>query len=400
MEGGAFLLGPGLGVRDLAVAPARPDRRLLSVDEPCLVWEGTGAGATELRAEVCFPVPDLRIERSEDGARLWIAAPGTTAELLVGAVGGTVSVEEIDGRPHLVGRGAGSLRLVVIGADDEADRERTLRALARKGIAGLAAQRRRHASQLEALALRLRSPDASRDAALLALVHAADAELHQRSGGHLGFDRPMETGSTLLALGLREPVRDALRAPLLDHALIELFARYAAWAGADEFVRKQWFRAEAGARGVAGARGARLAALLLPVAEGLGLGSSATALALRAGDVEADRVEVPAAIQELFAIVPEGLDGAVSFAPALPDGWPEMTLERLRIGASTLDLKVRRRPAGVAIKCRLTHGPALVVRLAPRLPFAPSGILVDDEQLKGPSVALTVDGEVEGVWLT
>jgi len=204
----------------------------------------------------------------------------------------------------------------------------------------------------------------------------------------------------LLALGVREPVREALRAPLHGPQLVELFARYAAWAGADEFARKHWPRAEAGAREIAGEPGARIAALLLPVAEGLGLGGAATSLALRAGDLEVDPVEVPAAVQELFTIAPEGLDGAVTLAPALPSGWPEMTLERLRVGASTIDLKVRRRPAGLAIKCRLTHGPALVVRLDPRLGFLSSGILVGDEQLKGPALSLVVDGEAEGVWLT
>ena len=363
------------------------------------MWEGAGSGV-DVAAELFFAAPDLRVERSEDGARLWIAAPGTRAELLVGAVGGTLAVEERAGRPHLVGRGAGVLRLVVIGADDEADRDRTLRALARKGIAGLQAQRLRHASQLDALALRLSSPDAARGAALRAAAHAADAELHQLPRGHLGFERPVETGSLLLALGLREPVREALRAPLTDPSVIELFARYAEWAGADEFVVKHWPRAEAGAREVTGEVGARLAALLLPVAEGLGLGIAAAALALRAGTCEAATVELPRSIQELFAIAPEGIDGTVALAPALPRGWPEMTLERLRIGASTLDIKVRRRPAGLAIKCRLGHGPAVVVRLAPRLDFVPSGILIGDEQLPGPALALTVDGEVEGVWLT
>ncbi|HET7043019.1 MAG TPA: hypothetical protein VFI13_13460, partial [Gemmatimonadales bacterium] len=207
------------------------------------------------------------------------------------------------------------------------------------------------------------------------------------------------TGGALLALGLREPVREALRAPLDDPRLLELFAQYAAWCGADEFVTKHWSRAEAGALGAPGAEGARRAGLLLPVAEALGLRTSATALSARGPELDV-ALEIPPAVQELWQVAPNGLEGAVTLAPALPAGWPEMTLERLRVAGTTLDLRVRRRPAGLAVACRRGHGPAIVVRLRPRLERPASGILVGDAQLPGPEFTTMLDDEAEGIWLT
>ena len=92
-------------------------------------------------------------------------------------------------------------------------------------------------------------------------------------------------------------------------------------------------------------------------------------------------------------------EGTVTLAPQLPDAWPEMTLERLRIGSTSLDVRVRRRPGGLAVKCRVTRGPPIVVQLAPEIPFQPTGILLDGEQLAGPTVRFTVESEAEAVWI-
>lgn len=381
-------------------SPGTTLRRLLALDDPCLICEARAEGDLVLDVPIHFPVPDLRVERSDDGTRLWLGGPGTRAELLVGTIGGRLDLRDAGGGAHLSVRGTGRVRVVMVGADDEVDRERTLRALARKGFEGLLAQRSRHASQLEALALRMRSPDRALDSALAELAQRSDAELRAVGDGHLGFDAPLQVGSALLTFGLREAVREALRAPLVAAPLLQLFAMYASWAGADDFVQKHWPRAERGALALEGPGALRSAAALVPVAEALGAGLAVTALSMKAGDSESAEFEVPAAIGERWGLRPEGLEGALDVAPSLPTGWPEMTLERIRVGASTLDLKVRRRPAGLAIKCRTTHGPAVVVHLRPRLEFEPTAVLVQDEQVPGPAVTLVVGEEVEALWLT
>ena len=398
IDGPALLVGEGLGVRTLHAPAGALERRLLAHEDPCFIWEVESPGAFELSAELVFPGTEAHLERSEDRTRLWLAGPPTRSELIVGVLGGTLDAVEAGQGIRLRCQGNGRLRMVVIGATDEEDRERTLRALVRKGFAGIRAQRSRHAAQLDALALRLRTPESQRDDALRLLAHRLDAELRAGPDGHLSFHDPLATGAPLLALGLREPVREALRAPFAAPASIELFAAYAAWAGADDFVRKHWTRAEQAVRALA--EGRRLAAWLLPVAEGLGERASATALAAMSGDDLPAAFPVPAAVQELWGIVPTALEGAVTLAPALPQGWPEMTLERLRIGPTLLDVRVRRRPAGLAVKCRRTHGPALVVHLRPRLGFVASGVMAHDALVPGPGLTLTVDDEAEGVWLT
>ena len=398
VDGPAFLVGEGLGVRALTAPAGAEERRLLAHEDPSFIWEVRSPGAFELSAELVFPGTEAHVERSEDRTRLWLAGPPTRAELIVGVLGGTLDAVDAGQGIRLVCRGNERLRVVVVGATDEADRELTLRALARKGFEGIRAQRSRHAAQLDALALRLRTAEPERDEAVRALAHRLDAELRAGPGGRLSFDDPPATGASLLALGLREPVREALRAPFDGPASIALFAAYAAWAGADDFVRKHWTRAEQAVRAMPG--GGALAAWLLPVAEGLGERASVTALAAMSGDESAPSLPIPALVQELWGVVPTALEGAVTLAPALPRGWTEMTLERLRIGPTLLDVRVRRRPAGLAVKCRRTHGPALVVHLRPRLDFVASGVLVHDALVPGPGLTLTVDDEAEGVWLT
>ena len=397
VEGTGVQVGTGLGVGEIVVREVTAERRFLALEEPVVLWEWDGPGAVTVEMTLVLPAGDLRYERSEDGTRLWIGATAASRELLIGAIGGTLDASERAGAVRLDARGERRLRLVVVGAEDEEDRERTLRALARKGFAGLQAQRRRHTAQLDGLAVRSRTPDPSRDAALAAEVHRLDASLRQGPGGHFHFLDPLIEGSALVALGIREPVRDALRAPLEDPALLELFATYAAWSGIDEFVVRHWPRVEARMRQDLDPRRARA---LLPVAEGVGGHGAVTACAALAGEGEAPAVPVPPALEALWGIAPEGIDAAITLAPELPDGWPEMTLERLRIGGSTLDVKVRRRPAGLAVKCRLTHGPAVVVRLAPRLVTPASGILLHDEQVPGPGLTHHLTDEFEAVWLT
>lgn len=105
------------------------------------------------------------------------------------------------------------------------------------------------------------------------------------------------------------------------------------------------------------------------------------------------------AVEGLWGVAPRALDGAVAFAPWLPPSWPEMGLERLRVGTTVLDLRLKRRAGQLVVHCRRTHGERIHVELAPRGLAAVRAISVDGVDLPGgPSVAFDADGEHEVVF--
>ncbi len=394
------------------------DRRLVALEEPLFVWEVGSSGPLQLMADVRFRAEMVHYERTEDGSRLWLGGEPPSDELLVSCYGGVVEAREEGGRLRLFARGHDRLRLVVVGAWSEEDRDQTLRGLARKGVAGVVAQQVRHNAMLSSIGVKVSTPDPDEDLQVEFDKLEWDSCLHARRGGGRILAEPYDDGLILLSLGLREPVRDTLRAPLNDPVRRQLFAAYAAWAGTDDFVRRHWSRlmqsvrdAEEGFRIFVlpeRARPAHEDAVLdlLEVADALGdyaavewLGEIVGLDAISEftpGWITADQF-TPA--MRRWHIIPDALWGTVRLAPELPKDWPEMTLERLRIGDTSLDVRIKRRPTGIAVKVRVTRGPPIVVELAPRLDFAATGVLMDGEQLPGPTVRFTAEGEVEAVWV-
>ena len=399
---------------DLSVlgSPALSDRRLVALEEPLFVWEVTAEGDLLLSCEVEFRSRAVRYERADDGTRLWLGSEDGKEELLVSCYGGKVEAREEKGVIRLRATGRDRVRLAVVAAWDEADRERTLRALARKGVAGVAAQYVRHLGMIEALGARITTPEPGSVERVERLKAEFDAVLIETADGHRRLLEPLEDGSALLALGLREPVRDTLRAPYTDPELLRLFAAYARWAGVDDFVQRHWPRVTEAMR-AATASSEPLDELdhhrdaaddLTAVAEALGDHAIAPLLERLVEGAEGllrppHSWEFPEKEIERWGIIPGALEGMVTLAPQLPAEWPEMTLERLRIGDTSLDVRIKRRPTGIAVKLRVTRGPPIVVELAPRLDFAATGILVNGEQLAGPTVRMTVDAEVEATWV-
>jgi len=394
------------------------DRRLVALEEPLFVWEVATSGPVQLTADVHFRADLVHYECAEDGSRLWLGAESPEDELLVTCYGGTVEAREEGGRLRLLARGQDRVRLVVVGAWSEGDRDHTLRSLARKGVAGVVAQQVRHNQMLSCLGVKVTTPDPDEDRQVEFDKLEWDSWLHERRGGGRILAEPYEYGLILLSLGLREPVRDTLRAPLNDPVRRRLFAAYGAWAGPDDFVRRHWARLlQAVADAEEGFKSFRLPERERPAHEEaiLDLIEVADALGDQAGldwlggivGVDAISESTPGWIaadqftpaMRRWGITPEALVGMVRLAPELPKGWPEMTLERLRIGETSLDVRVKRRPTGVAVKVRVTRGPPIVVELAPRLDFMPTGIMVEGGLLSGPTVRFTAEGEVEAVWV-
>jgi hypothetical protein len=380
-----------------------PERRLLALEEACFVWQREGQGAQHAEWSIQMPGSDLHVERAADGSALWLTRGSHPSELLIACRGGRLDLRERDGL-RLSVEGSGPLRLIFVAADDEADRERTIRTLARKGFTGLRAQRRQHSERLAGVSTKLVTPDPDRDEAFRDLIPEFDARLVELAGGRRTFPDLVADGSTLLALGVREPVRDVLRAPFDSASALALLATYAQWAGDDDFLRKQWPRAAAVLRDSGrSAEELRVATALIPVAETLGdhatLGVIDGILAGSGAVAEPEMLTLPLELRRLWGVVPAALDRAVTLAPALPAGWREMMLVRLRVAGTTFDAKVARRPGGVSVKLRVSHGPAVLVRLAPVLPFVPTGVLVGAEQLPGPIVRLELDTEAEAMWV-
>ena len=267
LEGETVWFGGGLRVQAMHVRSGH-GRWLVAREEPCLVWELQGDGSVAGSLDLSLGEGEIHVERAEDGSTFWLGGSTDRSEFLVGVTGGRGQVTDLPDGARVEVEGPGRLRVLVVGASDEADRDRTLRAIARKGLSGLQAQWRRHFAQLEALRIQLRSPEAERDETLRALAEGEESAVAELPGGRCILADPVASGGTLLALGLREPVRDVLRAPLDDPRLLELLALYAHWAGADEFVSKQWPRVMA-ALATPGPH--PVFARLLPVAEALGL---------------------------------------------------------------------------------------------------------------------------------
>ena len=415
-----FAEGPDLeGLAVLGPLELR-DRRVVALEEPLFVWEVAAQGDLQLTCSVAFEADRVHYERAADGSRLWLGGELPPDELLVSCYGGVLEVTEEGGKIRLRARGRDRVRLVMVAAWDEADRDRTLRALQRKGVGGVVAQYVRHAEMIEALGAKLTTPDPEVNRRFAHDKLDLDCTLSERRAGHRSLLEPLYYGLPLLTLGLREAVRDTLRGPLDEPEVRRLFAAYVAWAGADEFVRRHWRRLEEAMRNAdvthapfgdpdeapfesGRADHEDAAAELIAVAEALG---DHAAVAMFEG-VIAGVDDLPRARPwhdfdtplDRWQITPCGLDGTVTLAPELPHEWPEMTVEGLRIGATSLDVRVRRRPGGIAVKCRVTRGPPIVVQLAPRLAFRPTGILLDGEPFSGPAVRFTVQEEGEAVWI-
>lgn len=394
LAGVATITGPAGGAEE---------RRFLALEEPCFVWQHAGSGTVRAGFTLRLRGTDAHFERSQDGTALWLTGEAHAAELLIACRGGTLELIEAEGL-RLAVEGSGPVRLIFVAADDEGDRERTLRALARKGFAGLRTQRQQHRTRLDGIGTRLTTPDPVQNAAFDALAPALDARLIELAGGRRTFPDLLSDGVPLLALGHREPVRDVLRAPFDTPAALRLLAAYAQWAGDDDFLRKQWPRAAAALRDSGRSAEERRAATdLAAVADAMGdhatLGVIDGILAGGSADVAGTPSLLPAGLARLWGVEPAALDRAVTLAPALPAEWREMTLGRLRIGATTFDARVSRRPGGVGVKLRVTHGPVLLVRLVPVLPFLPTGVLLGAEQLPGPMVRFELAGETEATWV-
>jgi hypothetical protein len=106
---------------------------------------------------------------------------------------------------------------------------------------------------------------------------------------------------------------------------------------------------------------------------------------LEAGD-RADRSAVlpvlDGVLRGLWALEPDATARSLHLGPRMPARWSVMALDRLRVGATVLDLELRRRRGDLVARVRRVGGPPLVLTVAPDPP--PAGpTTVDDVELAG-----------------
>jgi hypothetical protein len=117
-----------------------------------------------------------------------------------------------------------------------------------------------------------------------------------------------------------------------------------------------------------------------------------------AGDHEDPARLVLRVIEGLWAVQPDALRGEVRVEPTLPKRWSEMCLKRLRVGPTTLDIRVRRRPESTVIMVRRGAGPAIRLRLSLRSRPGQGPVTVDQAQLGGDEVAFMLEDVHEVVY--
>jgi hypothetical protein len=101
-------------------------------------------------------------------------------------------------------------------------------------------------------------------------------------------------------------------------------------------------------------------------------------------------------VEGLLGVEPAAAWGRLTVAPRLPASWDGMLVEGLRCGATTYDLKLRRRRGKLTLGIRRTMGAPLWVTLAPWVPEVPTTTTLDDQEVR-PSLQAWGDGVRAGV---
>ena len=96
-------------------------------------------------------------------------------------------------------------------------------------------------------------------------------------------------------------------------------------------------------------------------------------------------------VEGLLGVEPGAAWGRLTIAPRLPASWDGMLVEGLRCGATTFDLKLRRRRRQLTVGIRRTMGTPLWVTLAPWVPGVPTSATLDGQEVR-PSLQAWGDG--------
>ena len=87
-------------------------------------------------------------------------------------------------------------------------------------------------------------------------------------------------------------------------------------------------------------------------------------------------------VEGLLGVEPDAPFERLVIAPQLPADWNSLDVAGVRCGATTYDLRLRRRGRDLSIGIRRVAGPPLWVCLAPRLEAVPVSVLLDDHAVR------------------
>jgi hypothetical protein len=105
-------------------------------------------------------------------------------------------------------------------------------------------------------------------------------------------------------------------------------------------------------------------------------------------------------VEGLWGVIPDAPRQAVTIAPYLPPAWEKMALRRLRVGATTLDLRIRRRPGRTVLGIERLNGPRIRVIARLRSREAATLVTVNDEPLSADRAVFEVSGAHEVGFVT
>ncbi|MEO8140502.1 MAG: hypothetical protein ABI742_12690, partial [Gemmatimonadota bacterium] len=322
--------------------------------------------------------------------------------------------------------GESLVRVVLAGAGSEPELDRILDALRRRKLRAYRQERILHARRLEERLTVFEAPDSALVRGFTWAKVRLDATLTETPGvgrSVLSAEPPEQAryctaeacnvSAAALAAGDREIVRDTLRFlarhrdragalpaevttsglarhddPACEAAFAQLAATYLAWTGDRPLLEKLWPALE-------------LASPVSPaIVADWRAGKWESALeALRAAAVPSAEV-VRGVIEGLWGVSPDAPRESLALEPVLPDAWPEMTLRRLRVGSTMLNLRLRRRPGAVVFRIERLQGPRLRLSVALRARVPLGGLTLNDEPLGGGRAVFDTGSEDEVRWLT
>jgi hypothetical protein len=411
-------LAPDETVRVLRLGEIELTERLtIAADHPLLFWSIVADGPatialrweTDLRRAAPYPARSshLKVHAVGDAEmRVTLSHEPVTAQVMAAA--GALTAH--GGRFEV--QGEGLVRVILAAGASEAELGRTLDALARRKLRAFRQERILFARRLEERLTFLEAPDSARVRAFAWARVRLDREHAESSGTGRSIlsadtpDRPERgrfvttdaclTAMAALAVGDRDIPRDVLRflarwrdqsgaipsevttTGLAHHddpesaGLLDRLVRgYLAWTGDRALLEKLGF--------------APLTAEIPPSPERFGDGSSPWNV-------------VEEIIGGLWGILPDAEREACALTPLLPDGWNEMSLRRLRVGATTLDLRLRRRPGAIVLRVEKLQGPRLRLSASLRDPAGVTALSLNDEPLGGSRAVFDIGGEDEVRW--
>jgi hypothetical protein len=94
----------------------------------------------------------------------------------------------------------------------------------------------------------------------------------------------------------------------------------------------------------------------------------------------------------------DGEGGRFEVSPWIVPGWKTMTLRRLRLHRTLIDIEVRPRAEWITCRLDASFGPPVALALALRNAPTVARVTIDEVVLHGPRAIFTVSGEHEAVF--